>query len=76
MELDGENKYARMWTQIEKHLLSIDIKTARFMTNWSSLLSSKCDDHDSFLSLYLKTQGIVTKVTKGNSIAAKDNVFL
>jgi len=40
-ELDGENNCARVRTRIEKHVLSKDINTARVMTNWSSLLSSK-----------------------------------
>jgi len=75
-ELDVENNYARVWTQIEKHLLSTGIKTTWVMTNWSSLLSSKCEDRDSFLSFYSKTKGIIHKLTKGTSIAAKDNVFL
>jgi len=46
------------------------------MTNWSSLLSSKCREHDSFLSFYSKTRGILHKLTKGNSIAAKDDILL
>jgi len=46
------------------------------MTNWSSLLSSKCEDRDYFLSFHLKTKGILHKLTKGNSIATKCDVFL
>ena len=46
------------------------------MTNWSSLLSTKYEDCDSFLSFYSKTKGILHKLTKGNFIAAKDDVFL
>jgi len=45
------------------------------MKNWSSLLLSKCEDRDSFLSFYSKTQGILHKLNKGNSISAKDDVF-
>jgi len=75
-ELDWENNCARVWTRIECHLSSTDIKTARLMTNWSSLLSTKCEDRDSFLSFYSKTKGILHKLTKGNLIAAKDDVFL
>jgi len=63
-------------TRIEKHLSSTDIKTARVMKNWSSLLSSKCEDRDFFLSFYLKTKCIFHKLTKVNSITVKDNVFL
>ena len=75
-EIDSENKCTRVWTRIENHLSSTDIKTARVMKNWSSLLSSKCKDRDYFLSFYSKTKGILHKLTKGNSIAAKDDVFL
>jgi len=46
------------------------------MTNWSSLLSSKCKDRDYFLSFYSKTKSILHKLTKGNLITTKDNVFL
>jgi len=46
------------------------------MTNWSSLLSSKCEDRDSFLSFYSKTKGILRKLDKGCLIASKDKVFL
>jgi len=46
------------------------------MTNWSSLISSKGEDSDSFLSVYSNTKGILHKLTKGNLIPAKDNVFL
>jgi len=75
-ELDGENNCARVWTRIIKHVLSTDIITALVMKNWSSLLSSKCEEHGFFLSVYSKTKGILHKITKGNSISAKDNVFL
>ena len=74
--MDGENNYAKVWTRIECHLLPTNIKTARIMTNWSSLLSTKCEDWDSFLSFYSKTKGILHKLTKGNSITAKGDVFL
>jgi len=73
-ELEGENNCAKVWTRIKKHLLSTNIKMACVMKNWSSLLSSKCEDRDSFLSFYSKIK--VHKLTKGNSIAAKDTVFL
>jgi len=33
MELDEENNCARVWTRIEKYLLSTYIKTVRVMTN-------------------------------------------
>jgi len=56
--------------------LSIDIKMARAMTNRSLLLLSKCENRDSFLSFYSKTKGIIHKLDKGNSISAKDNIFL
>ena len=46
------------------------------MTNWSSLLLSKCEDHDSFLSFYSKTKDILPRLNKGNLIASKENVFL
>ena len=46
------------------------------MTNWSSLLSTKCEDRDSFLSFYLKTKWILHKLTKGHSIVYKDAIFL
>jgi len=46
------------------------------MTKWSSLLSTKYEDRDLFLSFYSKTKGIIHKLTNGNSIAAKDGVFL
>ena len=36
----------------------------------------KCEDHDSFLSFYLKTKGILRKLNNGNSIAIKDDVFI
>jgi len=36
----------------------------------------KCEDCDLFLSFYSKTKEIIHKLTKGNSIAAKDSVFL
>ena len=62
--LDGENNYARVWNRIEKHILSTDIKMARVMTNWISLLSSKCEDRNSFLSFYPKTKVIVHKLIK------------
>jgi len=65
-----------VWTQIEKHFSSTDINIACVMTNWSSLLSSKCEDRDSFLSFYSNTKVILHKLTKGNLIATKDNVFL
>ena len=45
------------------------------MNNWSSLLSSKCEDRDLFLSFYSKTKGTLHKLIKGNSIVAKDGVF-
>lgn len=32
-ELDGKNNFAKVWTRIEKHLLSTDEKTARVMKN-------------------------------------------
>ena len=44
--------------------------------NWSSLLSTKCEDRDSCLSLYSKTKGILHKLTKGNLITATEDVFL
>ena len=44
--------------------------------NWSSLRSSKCENRDSFLSFYSKTKGILNKPNKGNSIAAKDAIFI
>jgi len=75
-ELEGENNYVRMWTCIENYLLSTDIKTARVMKSGSSLLSSKCEDRDSFIGFYSKIKGILHKLTKVNSIAAKDNVLL
>ena len=75
-ELDRENKCARVWFRIEYHISSTDIKTTRVMTNWSLLLSIKCENHDSFLSFYSKNNGIIHKLTKGNSIAAKDDMFL
>ena len=46
------------------------------MTHWSSLLSSTCEDRDSFLSFYSKTKGILHKSNKGKLIVAKDDVFL
>ena len=46
------------------------------MTNWSSLLSTKYEDRDSFLSFYSKTKVILHKLTKGILITAKDDVFL
>jgi len=46
------------------------------MKNRSPLLSSKCEGCDSFLSFYSKTKGILHKLTKGNLIAIKDDVFL
>jgi len=49
---------------------------ARVMTNWSSPLLSKFEDCDSFLSFYSKKKGIIHKINKENSIAAKDSVFL
>jgi len=64
-----------LWTRIEKHVLSTDINTARVLTNWSSLLSSKYEDHDSFSSFYSKIKGILHKLNKGNSIAVKDDIF-
>jgi len=73
-EIDGENNCVRVWTQIEKHLLSTNIKMVRVVKSWSSLLSSKYEDRDSFLSFYSKKK--FHKLTKGNSIAAKDTVFL
>jgi len=75
-ELNGENNCARVRTRIEKHVLSTDINTARIMTNWSSLLSSKYKDRDSFLSFYSNIKGILHKLNKGDLIAAKDDVFL
>jgi len=75
-ELDRKNNCARVWTRIKKRLSSTDTKTARVMTNWISLLMSKCDNRDSFLSFYSKTKGILHKLDKDNSIAAKDNIFL
>ena len=51
-------------------------KTARVMTNWSSLLSKKCEDRDLFLSFYSKTKGIFHKLTKGSSITTKDDILL
>jgi len=75
-ELDGENNYATVWARIEWLLLSTDIKTATVMTNWSSLLSTMCEYPDSFLRFYSKTKGIFKKLTKFNSIADRDDVFL
>jgi len=75
-ELDDENNCARVWTRIECHLSSTDIKIVRVITNWSSLLYAKCDDRESFLSFYSKTKGILHKLTKGNLIATKDDIFL
>jgi len=46
------------------------------MTNWSSLLSSKCEGRDSLLTFYSKTKCILHKLTKGDLISAKDVVFL
>jgi len=45
------------------------------MTNRSSLLSSKCEYRDSFLSFYPNIKDIFHKLTNGNSIATKDDVF-
>ena len=44
--------------------------------NWSSSLSSKCKDCDSFLSFYSKTKDILHKPTKGNLTTTKDDIFL
>ena len=41
-----------------------------------SLLSTKCKDWDSFLSFCSKDKEILHKLTKGNSISAKDDIFL
>jgi len=65
-----------VWTKIECHLSSTNIETGRVITNWSSLLSKKCEDSDLFLDFYRKTKGILNKLTRVNSIAAKDKVFL
>jgi len=39
-------------------------------------VSSKCEDHYSFLSFYSKTKVILLKLNIGNLIAVKDSVFL
>ena len=75
-ELDGEENFVRVWIRLERHLSSTDIQNARVMTNWSSLLSTQYEDRDSFLFFYSNTKGILHKITKGNSIPDKDDVFL
>ena len=75
-ELDREKNCAKVWARIERHLSPTDIKTVQVITNWSSLLSTKFEDGDSFLNFYSKTKGILHKLTKGNSIATKDDIFL
>jgi len=74
-QVDGENNCDSMWMRIECHLSSTNIKTARAVPNWISLLSTRCGDRGSFLSFYSKTKGILHKLTKGNLIAAKDDNF-
>jgi len=76
MELDGENNCTKVWERFAWHLSSTDIKTVQVMMNWNYILLTKYEDRESFLRFYLKTKGILYKITKGNSIAAKDEIFL
>ena len=46
------------------------------MSHWQKIFGLKCENRDVFFAFYSKAKGVIHKLTKVNSVAATDNVFL
>ena len=65
-----------MYSALDDHLRTVDIKMARTFEEWLKLFDLKCDSMNDFLPFYSEVRKNVKKLQTAELVAITDDTFI